>query len=303
MTDNELLYEKLISQVELPAEMAVPGRDEFFDFVSTALEGMEVIRSGESGFMYYELLKGNGRLRCRVPEYGYNADSEKTAVRLFQLLADRIADDIGAGVPCDFSASLYSGDTECINAFHMMQFGTMLEAGIKKLTGPTADNANDGIMLKSLAKAELKARWNDVWGMTAQIVRHLQKSPVFYPGHEFTEDVYRDFFMSPDTEVICAFRGGTPVGMIEWNRDENRLLCPKDGSVNVGEIYVIPELRRTGLAERLLGFAEGRAYEAGAGYMWLEHGTANPNARGFWNKYFKTYKYELVRTINSMRFD
>lgn len=31
--------------------------------------------------------------------------------------------------------------------------------------------------------------------------------------------------------------------------------------------------------------------------MWVEHGTANPNARGFWKKYFKTYQYELVRTI------
>ncbi len=28
------------------------------------------------------------------------------------------------------------------------------------------------------------------------------------------------------------------------------------------------------------------------------HGTANPNARGFWNKYFMTYQYEFVRTIS-----
>ena len=38
--------------------------------------------------------------------------------------------------------------------------------------------------------------------------------------------------------------------------------------------------------------------EKGYKYMWVEHGTATPNARGFWNKYFLPYQYELVRTIN-----
>ena len=38
--------------------------------------------------------------------------------------------------------------------------------------------------------------------------------------------------------------------------------------------------------------------EKGYKCMWVEHGTANPNARGFWNKYFLPYQYELVRTIN-----
>lgn len=36
---------------------------------------------------------------------------------------------------------------------------------------------------------------------------------------------------------------------------------------------------------------------AGYKYMWVEHGTANPNARGFWNKYFTTCHYELVRRV------
>lgn len=35
--------------------------------------------------------------------------------------------------------------------------------------------------------------------------------------------------------------------------------------------------------------------------MWVEHGTANPNARGFWNKYFDTYRYELIREIKNTR--
>lgn len=43
------------------------------------------------------------------------------------------------------------------------------------------------------------------------------------------------------------------------------------------------EYRGTGLSETLLRFAEKRALEEGYKNMWVEHGTANPNARGFWN--------------------
>ncbi len=69
------------------------------------------------------------------------------------------------------------------------------------------------------------------------------------------------------------------------------------GSVNVGEAFVYPEFRGTGLSYQLLKFAEKHAYNGGARYMWVEHGTSNPEARGFWNKYFTTYQYELVRVI------
>lgn len=58
------------------------------------------------------------------------------------------------------------------------------------------------------------------------------------------------------------------------------------------------DYRGAGLARELLQYAQARAKHEGAEYMWVEHGTANPNARGFWNKYFSTYEYELVRTIN-----
>lgn len=36
----------------------------------------------------------------------------------------------------------------------------------------------------------------------------------------------------------------------------------------------------------------------GLNYLWVEHGTANPNARGFWNKYFITYCYTMIRYMD-----
>lgn len=91
------------------------------------------------------------------------------------------------------------------------------------------------------------------------------------------------------------------VGIIQWNHEPDEFVCGSEKSVNVGEAYVIPQYRGTGLARKLLEFAENRARRNGAIYMWVEHGTANPNARGFWNKYFDTYRYELIREIKNTR--
>jgi ribosomal protein S18 acetylase RimI-like enzyme len=97
--------------------------------------------------------------------------------------------------------------------------------------------------------------------------------------------------------LIAAFYGRSLVGIIEWNLEEDSFMFGKRKSVNVGEVYVKPSLRGSGLVKALLNTAENRAMNAGFEYMWVEHGTANPNARGFWNKYFQTYQYELVRTV------
>ena len=148
-----------------------------------------------------------------------------------------------------------------------------------------------------LTKSDILNNWNRIWEHTEEIIKHLQNSPVFYPGNEFTEELYRDFYMSEETEVIVAYDKAEIIGMIEWNKEANMLMCGEN-SVNVGEIYVMPQYRGTKLSEQLLNMAIKRAKQAGYVYMWVEHGTANPNARGFWNKYFETYQYELTRVVN-----
>lgn len=290
MTETELLYRKYRNMMP---DCGLLDERSFSIFVSEALKGLECVRIEEKtdlGVMYYSLREENGLRHCGIPLLGYYAESEKMTVRLFQKLAENVVSDMS----CRFSANLYSSDAECIRAFQMMQFGNMAEKGIRKLG---KNSVNTKFDIRILPKNEITGRWSDVWALVRQIIIHLRKSPVFYPGKEFTEELYRDFFMSDCTEVIAAFDEGRMTGIIEWNSEENKLLCGNGRSVNIGEAFVIPPLRGTGLAESLLYAAEKRAKEAGAEYMWVEHGTANPNARGFWNKYFKTCQYLLVRTV------
>ncbi len=290
-----LLYKKYNDQLRNMESFERMTKEKFCSFVSEALSGLdyvEIDESGNYGIMYFEYRKNEDRNYCYIPVYGYYSDSEKMTVKLFQKLAKQIACD-GS---CKFLVHLYSCDTTSIQSFHFMQFGTILEKCIKKIN-VFSETAVPGFTIRALTKTETESRWKEIWHAINQVILHLQESPVFYPGVEFTEEVYRDFFMSDDVELIAAFRGEEIIGIIEWNLEDNLLMCGKN-SVNVGEIYVSPLFRDKKISKALLETAEKRAKAAGFNYMWVEHGTANPNARGFWNRYFETYQYELMRIID-----
>lgn len=292
---RDLLYRKYVSCMApiLPDSVMPKG-----DFTASIFSGLKDLRlidikdaCPEKGFLYYQSWQDE-ITHCRVPAYGFYAEDEKTAVMLFQKLAETVVKE----TPCDFSVRLYHNDSACINAFHMMQFGTVSERSVAA-TECSCEAAVLPVPVRALSKEEISVRWEEVWRAVGQIIEHLRQSPVFYPGREFTEDLYREFLSDNGTTLLAAEDNGKIAGIMEWNREKNEMLAPCCESVNVGEAFVYPEYRGTGLAGQLLYAAKRQAYLAGARYMWVEHGTANPNARGFWNKYFTTYAYELARRV------
>jgi len=245
------------------------------------------------GVLYYSLRSEGGMQTCCVPVYGYYASSQKTLSKLFCKLS---AEVINNG-DTKFQINLYAHDDEALALFSMMQFGYIYEQGRLEITDAPYQ-FNDAYTLRTLEKDEIEKRWDEIWALTDAIINHLKQAPVFYPGYEFTEQVYKEFFMDSETKLhIALSKDDKIIGLIESNSESDAFAFPNTKSVNVGEVYVIPEYRGSSLSKDLLYFAVEYEKQKGAGYLWVGHGTANPNARGFWNKYFKTYQYELVRKI------
>ncbi|MDO5435609.1 MAG: GNAT family N-acetyltransferase [Clostridia bacterium] len=264
----------------------------FAAMVSDSLQDMKLLATDDgSGFLLYREWADDVR-HVSVPVWAYDANDRKTAIRLFQKLASATVTDL----PCEFSINLYHDDVISIQAFCLMQFGIMSETCIRKLEADDTSK-HTSCQIRTLTKPEIAMNWDEVWNATHQIIIHLQESPVFYPGTEFTEEVYRDFYMDEGTHLLAAYDQDRLAGIMEWNAEPCELLPLGEASVNVGEAYVFPEYRGSGLAEQLLRCAEKEAFAAGNRWMWVQHGTANPNACGFWNKYFQTCQYELVRRI------
>lgn len=288
-------YKKEFSHFENISTKSFESLEEYIGSRLGQLEGIVYLENGKcAGYLLYAVWEEDGTLCCRIPEWGYGSDSEhkeKIICRLFQTVAEEIVKD----KTVNFSVNLYAHDLEMQRLFSYMEFGIQAETGIRSLKkeAPSCDAA-----IRELSKTEIQDRWQEIWKLLKQLIDHLKESPVFYPGEEFTQEVYRDFFTDEGTRVFAAENGKEIIGLIEANADSIPLVFRDNEAANVGEAFVLPEYRGKNIAQALLSYAEQELLQAGYRYAWVEHGTANPNARYFWNKYFTTYKYEMIRKIN-----
>ena len=261
-----------------------------------SMERESIIAPSERGVIHYSIFETEEGPVCNIPVFGYFASSEKVLSQLFIRLSKKIV----RKETIRFQVHLYAHDLQARNLFSMMQFGYMAETGISKRDLPSWENPA-AFSIRIPDKTEIVARWSEVWGMTNSIIEHLRQAPIFYPGKEFTEEIYKDFLTDEKTRLCIAFdQNGEMVGMIETNAEPNQMIRQETKSINVGEAYVIPCYRGTGLSKALLTYVLKDAEAREVKYLWVEHGTANPNARGFWGKYFDSYEYELDRVIKPL---
>lgn len=290
-------YRSYYDEISLFKNIPVKSFEDFKTFMLNKMQNMDGYVYLEEnkcrGYLIYNAWEDGDDLYCSIPEWGCGSDSairEKVISHLFQALAEGTVKE----KTVNFSVSMYAHDIEIQRLFSYMEFGIQAETGIRFLK--ETEKRND-IKIRRISTEEIEKKWNEIWKLLSQLIDHLKESPVFYPGEEFTEEVYRDFFIDAGTRVYVAENRDEMIGLIEANEENISLVFSENEAANVGEAFVLPEFRGKGIAQALLNYAEQDLLLNDYRYVWVEHGTANPNARYFWNKYFMTYKYEMVRKI------
>ena len=287
-------HRKEMSVLKEFPERSIMDYELFMENKVSSMNGFVYLEDGRcAGYLLHNEWEEEDGLYCRIPEWGLGAENdsrEKVIGYLFQVLAEEKVKE----KTIHFSVELYAHDTEMQRLFSYMEFGTQAETGVCALENL---ESLTGTSVRMLSKEELEKHWSEVWQLVEQLVNHLKRSPVFYFGEEFTEEVYKEFFMDEATTVYITERAGKVVGLIQTNLDALEPLFSEEEAANVADVFVLPEYRGTDVAKDLLSYAMQELKKDNYSYAWVEHGTANPNARYFWNKYFTTYKYEMVRSI------
>lgn len=269
----------------------------FFKEKSEEMQGIVGVDAGDfCGFLLYTLKDGT-EIYCDIPVWGYGADG-KDSMKIMSCLFQHLAEKIVLDKKVHFSVRLYAHDDEIQKLFSFMQFGIQSEKGIRRI-GEVEHTSE--YKIRELSIEEVEQNWEEIWGLLLHLIEHLRKSPVFYPGDEFTEEIYKDFFTDLETRAFVAVDKDEIIGLIETNSEDIWYLSSNIHILNVGEIYVKPEYRGKKIAQALLHYLDVELKANDVDYEWVEHGTANPTARGFWNKYFETFEYEFIREIEIRR--
>ncbi|WP_438447540.1 GNAT family N-acetyltransferase [Gorillibacterium sp. sgz5001074] len=114
----------------------------------------------------------------------------------------------------------------------------------------------------------------DLHGLIAKLDEDLYRR---YPADE----VFVLDFNDPDiaeVRFIVAYDGERPVGC-------GAIRPLDDEAVELKRFYVEPEVRRRGVAARMLAFLEDMARELGYEILRLETGTEQPEANAFYQKH------------------
>lgn len=296
----DLAYESYLEECDNTKELY---KNDYKDNLRDSLE--EVFKKGNGaiyiddgsliGYMVYngKWAKDN-ETNIFFPVWGYGArkvDKEKILSRIFQYIAEK---ECGKS-KVHFGIKLYSHDESIIRLFTFMQFGIQCLEAIR-FTETIAYEGNQ-YLYQELTKVEINQFWEEIIILFRNLVDHLKKSPIFYPGTEFTDDVYRGYIMDESTRLFVAKKNNKIIGIIDVNKEGNSFITNEEDTYNIGDIFVVEEYRGDGVAQGLLKYANDLLKSEGINRLWVEHGTANPNARGFWDKYFNPYLYTMIRDI------
>lgn len=224
-----------------------------------------------------------------VPTFGYGfTDIKHMSLLFLHLLAKEVTGTTNVTCMC------YCHDEDMSRYLSKTNFGISMTWCVCKIS--PIENYNPSIQIRKLSKQEIHHRWKEVWNLLRCLVEHLRESPIFWFGDTFSEQFFYQFMMEEDKSLFVAEDKGKLIGLIDSNADQEAFIF-KEEAYNISEAYLDPSYRRKGIIEALLKAAEEDLLKKGITYAWVNHGTCNPNANAFWDRYFTPYTYKFERTI------
>lgn len=287
----QLLYKHYCNEVEALKEIPLQSFSSFVESVNEEdLQSVSLVEEDKVlATIFYNKIAGEEN-SIYIPTFGYGYTSIKYFSMLFQkLLAAEIDKTTTINV------NVYVHDEDIKRYLSLTRFGISMETCVRKIK--EVPNKNISYPISKLDKIQLKERWQEVWPLLKLMINHLRESPVFWFGDDYTEESYIEFLNEENVSTYVIEDCGRIVGLIESNPEDEGFMLKGD-NYNIGEAVVYPEYRGKGLPEALLEYSEKELLKDNVHYSWVMHGTCNPNACGFWDKYFQPYTYSYERKIS-----
>lgn len=241
---------------------------------------------------------GNGSLGATSPIYGYgirNQDRGKVIGKLFQSTASTLCEQYAQSL----RVSVYAHDVDVLSMYIMSAFAMDTTNVVRSTSASVPADTARSFTFAELDKVKVLQYRTDVIELYRSLINHLRFSPVFYHCKGFfpIEDRFEDF-LDESMRIFAVFDKEQLIGMIDSEPTDIELAMTDPYAIGMGDVFIKPAYRGLGLGAALLQYANHRLSESGVERIYVTHGTINPTARGFWDKYFSNYSYTMTRKIN-----
>jgi ribosomal protein S18 acetylase RimI-like enzyme len=134
--------------------------------------------------------------------------------------------------------------------------------------------------------------------LDGKLAAHIGASPVLMPAtHGSTVEEWEEWLADPESVTFLATEGSATVGFIKASEPQFDVSYTVHGPATLAicGLWVEPALRRQSLARRLLTALVREGEVRGKELISVDCETTNPEARGFWLRYFRPITWSLER--------
>jgi len=191
--------------------------------------------------------------------------------------------------------ALYAHDKATMNSFFYNGFGLRCIDAICMLEEIVV------IENSSLNYVELpKEEWGILLELHNLLIAHLGCSPTFMSYPSINEE---EFFKrtGEDTRFFAVKDENCCIAFIKIGAEGENFACNDSSMMNICGAYCLPEYRGTGVYHNLLAYLISVLKSEGYQRLGVDFESINPNACGFWFKYFTEYTNSVVRRIDEKR--
>lgn len=137
-----------------------------------------------------------------------------------------------------------------------------------------------------------EVHWRDtvaVIEVKRSLAEHLTKSPVYMEHFDFSPEFVAWKSEQRQSVHLVARDGDRIIGFIEATYEGENYLANHPQVRNICGAGVLPEYRGQGIMRELLARLAEHYRREGISTLGVDYETMNPNARGFWERYFVPY--------------
>jgi GNAT superfamily N-acetyltransferase len=285
----------------------VPGLSDAFAKTATVSErlddmsGFAALADGRlvgylTSWFPIESFRDTGRIGAYAPEWGHGAAGEQR-VDISRALY-RVASATWAAAGCDVHAiTLLADDTALSRAWFWNGFGMGTVDAVRPMT-PLDVPAPVGYTVRAAAAVDASS----LAGLQVEQYRHHTRPPVFMAMRLADDpDAWSAFLAQPGSSAWLAEDDAGPFGFIRFDRefDGADVTASTDG-VFISGAYVRASHRRRGAAAALLDAGLRDHADRGLSRCAVDFEAFNPEAAGFWLRYFMPVCHSLMRVPESL---
>lgn len=212
--------------------------------------------------------------------------------RMYQSLADKLAEK---GIAYH-SIALYAHDTPALSGLFIYGFGMRCVDAVRTME-EISISGKSGMAEEISCRESGQADFPEIRKMRACLGKHLGKSPCFIRMSDADIENWQNRKESGGVRVFTAWRGEETAAYLEITDNGENFATEVPKMQSICGAYCLPAYRGQGIMQLLLNFVIRTLRAEGYILLGVDYESINPNAWGFWNKYFKAYTYSLTARL------